>query len=228
MKFRLTLWLGGVALVAVLPAWADGVHYSGVADDSFKTEVSTKAEANAGTKMVARPGAGFRAKPVPADPNGAHMDPYFEFAEEPPNVEVSARVIDKSSTKPTAPANAGFPIEDAPPALTENLAKNAAFEAGGSTRSVALDMLFFSSSSLQDTGIQSRSLSEPDFHESISSIADTEKEWHSEREGDLAHYTGEHRRHAKGVSAVSVPEPGSFSLLLLGLAGIGFLGLRRV
>jgi hypothetical protein len=112
MKFRLTLWLGGVVLVAALPAWADGVHYGGVADESRSVEVSTKAASNSGTKIVTRTRAGFRARLVPAGPSGAYRNPHFEFAEE-PNVEASARVIDKPSTESNAPANAGFPPEEA-------------------------------------------------------------------------------------------------------------------
>jgi hypothetical protein len=227
MKFRLTLWLGGAVLVAALPAWADSVHYSGVGDDSRSIEVFTKA-ANSGMKMLTRTRAGFRAKPVSADPNGAYIDPYLEFTEEPPNIEVSSRVIEKSSTEPHALPNAGFPSEDAPEATTEHFAKDEAFASGGSTRSLALDMLFFSSSSFGDTGMQSTSLNEFDFHESTSSIADAGKDWFSERDGDLVLHTREHRRYVKRVSTVSVPEAGSFSLLLLGLAGIGFLGFRRV
>src|ERR1700722_6264177 len=228
MKFRLTLWLGGAALVAALPAWADSVHYSGVADDTFGIEVSTNAAPNSGVKLLRHTRAGFPLKPGSADTNGAYVKPYFEFAEEPPNVDVSARASDKSRTEPNAPPNAGFRPEDAPRALTDHFAEDAAFEAGGSTRSLALDMLFFSSSSFGDTGMQSTSLSESDSDKSTSPIADAGNDWGSEREGNLLLYTPEHRRYVKGVSAASVLEPGSFSLLLFGLAGIGFLGLRRV
>jgi hypothetical protein len=228
MKFRLTLWLGAVALVAALPAWADSVHYSGVADDSLSIEVSTKAAANSGMKMRTHARAGFRLKPGSTDPNGAYLNPYFEFAGEPPNVDVSARAIDKSRAEPNAPPNAGLRPEDAPRALTQHLAKDAAFQAGGSTRSLALDMLFFSSSSLGNRSMQSASLSESDLHESTSSIADAGKDWGSERGGSLLLHTGERRRSVKRVSAASVLEPGSFSLLLLGLTGIRLLGFRRI
>jgi hypothetical protein len=228
MRFRLTLWLGGAALIAALPAWADSVHYSGVADDSFRIEVSTKAAANYGMKMRTQMRAGFRLKPGSADPNGAYETPYFEFAEEYPNVDVSARALDRSRKEPNASPNAGFRPEDAPRALAEHLAKDAVFEAGGATGSLASDVLFLSSSSLGDTGMQSTSLSESDFQEATSAIADAGKDWGSERGGSLLINTGEHRRHVKRVSAASVLEPGSFSLLLLGLAGIGFLGFPRV
>jgi hypothetical protein len=228
MKFRLTLWLGGAALVAALPVWADSVHYGGVADGSLSVEVSTKAAANCGMKIRTDTRAGFRLKLGSADPNGSYLNPYFEFAEEPANVDVSARAIDNSRTEPNAPPNTEVRPEDAPRSLTEHFAKDAAFEAGGATGCLASDVLFLSSSSLGDTGMQSTSLSESDFQEATSAIADGGEDWGSESGGSLLLHTGEHRRHVNRVSAASVPEPRPFSLLLFGLAGTGFLGLRRV
>jgi hypothetical protein len=226
MKFRLTLWLGGAALVAALPAWADSVHYNGVADNSFGVELSTKPAANYDMTKCTYPRAGLQAKPVSADPNAAYVNPYFEFTEEPPNVNVSASVIDKSRTERKTPPNTGFRPEDAPRGLAEHFVEDAAFEASGSTRSLALDMLFFSSASLGDTGMQSAILSESEFHDSTSSIADAGKDGSSDRGESLLLHTRNHRLYMKRAPAVSVQEPGSFSLLLLGLAEIGFLGFR--
>lgn len=73
-----------------------------------------------------------------------------------------------------------------------------------------------------------RSDYQPECHDSFerASSISPEKAWHAERTEYGEGRTGEHER-KRGLVPVLVPEPGSLSLLLLGLAAIGFLARRR-
>jgi hypothetical protein len=107
--------------------------------------------------------------------------------------------------------------------LTDSFETNNALDAGDSKPSSILDTFFTSSS---DADAQTTSLSDHDSFERASSISHAEKVWHAERTEYGEGRTGEHERKRRLVP-VLVPEPGSLSLLLLGLAAVGFLARRR-
>jgi hypothetical protein len=153
MNFRPALLLGGAVLIAVAPAWADGIAYHGSAKEPGKFEIGVKDTDKSSLRMNELVNAEFR----------------------------------------TGPAKAGGLADFAPSA---------------------------------DLDIHHADLSDFDSHERGSFFWRYEKDAHRER--------GEHEWHdpdgnidKKNLAAVSMPEPGSLSLLLTGLAALGFLARRR-
>jgi hypothetical protein len=152
MNFRPALLLGGAVLIAVAPAWADGIAYHGSATEPGKFEIGVKDTDKSSLRMNELANAEFR----------------------------------------TGPAKAGGLADFAPSA---------------------------------DLDIHYADLSDFDSHERASF-------WRYEK--DAFRERDEHQRHdpdgnidTKTLVAVSMPEPGSLSLLLAGLAAVGFLARRR-
>jgi hypothetical protein len=225
MKFRRTLLLGAVVLTVALPIWAGRVPYTGAADEFPNMEISAAVTRSPGTTLKAPVKTGLPPKAASAvAPGWADTIPYIGAAEESSNIAPSAKVTATSSQALIAPANAEFPAEPASAVvLTDSFETNNALDAGDSKPSSILDTFFTSSS---DADAQTTSLSDHDSFERASSISHAEKVWHAERTEYGEGRTGEHERKRRLVP-VLVPEPGSLSLLLLGLAAVGFLARRR-
>jgi PEP-CTERM motif len=231
MKRGPALLLCGAVLIAAAPVWADTIPYIAISNDFDNIQVSASVARFSGVKLNAPLIARSRLpEAIPTTPNLAYSNPHPEFAEESPTIAISPQVTGGSDIQPNAPANAGFSAEQAAPSgeLIGNFTANNTLEMSDSTRALALDKLLVSWSPLGDIGIHSATPDELDFEESSSSIAETGKESHNSGDGDSLGRTGEHRRRrANSILPVSVPEPGSRSLVLLGLAVVGLLGRRR-
>lgn len=229
MKRGPALLLCGAVLIAAAPGWADTIPYVATSNDFDNIQISASMARFSGVKLSAPLVARFLPGVIPTTPNLAYTNPYSEFAEETPTIAISPQVTGGSGTEPNAPANAGFLAEQAAQSgeLIGNFTANNTLEMSDSTRALALNKLLISWSPLGDIGIHSASPGELDLDESSSSIAETGKESHNSGDGDSLGRTGGHRRRGTSVLPVSVPEPGSRSLFLLGLTLVGLLGQRR-
>jgi hypothetical protein len=123
-----------------------------------------------------------------------------------------------SGLKLNVPVNAGFRAEPIP--AVELFEANNGFDVRDSKFSKALDTFFPSSSEID---IHPASLGHLDSYERASSVSHAGKGWH--RDGNKGNGPDEPK--VSPVVPTLVPEPGSFPLLLLGLAGIGVLYRRR-
>jgi hypothetical protein len=226
MKFRPTLLLCAVVLAVALPIWADGVPYTGAADEFRNMEIAAAVTRRPGTTLKAPVKTGFPPKAASAVAAGwADAISYIGSAEESPNIAPSAKVTATSRQVLIAPANAEFPAEPASAVvLTDSFETNNALDAGD-LNSSSIRGTFFPSSS--DTDIRTASLSDHDSFERGSPISHAEKSWYVETTGYGEGRTDEHERRRRKLVPVLVPEPGSLSLLLLGLAAVGFLARRR-
>jgi hypothetical protein len=97
---------------------------------------------------------------------------------------------------------------------------NSAAEVRDAKSTLALVTLFKSSS-----GGDAHSVNLSDFRSSgnVYSTSDSQKTRVNERDRDVDN----DRDYKKGAAPVAVPEPGSLSLFLLGLVGVGVFALRR-
>jgi PEP-CTERM motif len=145
------------------------------------------------------------------------------FAREFPSIDGLTKVAGASSgLKSNAPVNAGIPSALVV-VFSSRFDSINAFESGISQSSSAPGT-FFSSSAGMD--IHSGSLSDLDSDGGPSSTAHTWKAWPIEVEGEKDRGR-DGRGHHAGVIPTQVPEPGSISLLLFGLAAVGFFARRR-
>jgi len=229
MKRGPGLLLCGAVLIAAAPGWANTIPYVATSNDFENIQFSANVSRISGVEFNAPTKARFLPHVIPTTPSLIYTNPYSEFAEESRTIKISPQVARGSGMQPNAPANPGFSAEQAAPSgeLIGNFTGNNAFEVSNSTGALALDSLLISWSRLDDIGIHSTSPGELDFDESSSSIAETGKESHDAGDGDSLGRTSEHRRRANSVLPVSIPEPGSRSLFLVGLTMVGLLDRRR-
>jgi len=229
MKRGPALLLCGAVLIAAAPGWADTIPYIATSNDFDNIQISASVAGFSGVKLSAPLAARSLPGVIPTTPNLADTSPYSEFAEESPTIAISLQVTGGSGMHPNAPANAGFLVEQAAPSgeLIGNFTANNTSEMSDSTRALVLDNRLSFWSPLGDIGIHFASPGELNFDESSSSVAETGMESHNSGDGDSLGRNGEHRRRGKNALPVSVPEPGSRSLSLLGLTVVGLLGRRR-
>jgi hypothetical protein len=171
---------------------------------------------------------------IAAAPGWGDTIPYIATSNDFDNIQTSASPARYPGVKLNAPPLARSLPEVIP--TTPNLAyTNPYAEFAEEAPSIAISPQMTGGSGMQpnapaNAGFlaeQSATPGELDFDESSSSIAETGKESHNSGDGDSLGRTGEHRRRGTSVLQVSVPEPGSRSLFLLGLTLVGLLGQRR-
>jgi len=245
MKFRPIALFCGIVLVVAAPAWADTVPYAfagpdGAASEFPGIESSVKPMRSASMKSSAPVQAGSLPEPVSVPPAWIGTSTYPAFAEALPNRETSLEVAGTPGVETIAPnpqQNSGFPMQLTLAALTNGFEANNARGIRGSGPSMVSGTRLLSSPETAvspettvtgDIGGGSISLSELNTGENSSSVSDAATQGHNPQDGEF--FDGEHRRadrHENSPLFATVPEPGSLSLFLLGLASLGFLGRRR-
>jgi hypothetical protein len=223
MKVKLALLFCGVGLLATLPVRADSIPYSGASNDFPGTVFSATVAPNPDSESKAPVKVGFLLAPVPAARAWADLSSYPALAEESANIAVPGAVLHSSHLR----AIIDIPAEPTPvAALAGSPVASNAFGFWGSGGSVASDLLLRSPSDTAATALLPTSVDETGTHQLASSISGVAKEWNEGGKVDGLGFTGDHRRSADSTLPVSVPEPGSLSFFLLGLAAVALLGRK--
>jgi hypothetical protein len=225
MRSRPAFLLCGAFLIAASPVWADSVFYTGIANESVKTEISTTQTRSFAPKFAMPATAGILSDSLSAAaPTWSHEFTYLALPAESTDTAISAKTTRRSVLVPDAPQN-DERLSDPTPAIASigGFDPYGAFGARGSEPSFVVGTLFPPSS---DATLHSSTFTEFNSHDRALSALDSD---------DARFRLGrEHRRNGdgkdqgpKGSATVDVPEPGAFSLLLFGLAAVGILARRR-
>lgn len=226
--FRPTLLLCCAVVIAAVPAWADKISDAEVAKESPAIERPLKAAYHPDLNLSALLIAGFPAEPTVAVTLIDTFETNDLFAEDQTKIEIPAKGTRRSGLQVIAPVNA-----ESLPELTPELVLN-----GGVPPSDSSNLWGPSFSQpktrffhfLPQTNIQAAGVSQTDSYRAGSFISHVWDSWRTQGEGRES--TGSYGNPTLTESTLApavhvVPEPGSLSLLLLGLAAIGFFGRRR-
>jgi hypothetical protein len=155
-------------------------------------------------------------------PVWADRIPYPGTPKELPRIEISANVTQRTGTN--TPVSAEFRAEATPIAsLADSFEANPAFEARDLRPPTGLDTSF---PSLSGVGSHHPSLRDFDSDQRVPSNWHAEKGWFKEGKGNGGNDTDKNEV-KESIEIASAPEPGSLSLLLLGLIVVGFSARRR-
>ncbi len=219
MKSRPVFLLCGAILIASLPARADSLNYTGAANESPNTEISATDIRSSATRFTMPARADIASEPLSAvAPVWGHEFAYLALRAESPSPAISAKTYRGSGLLLDA-AQDDVRLSDPTPAIAfiGSFGPDGAFATRGAESSLVVGTFFPPSS---DTGVHSSAFTEFDSHESAFSGSD----------GEYARLRigREHRKDGDGKGlgtttpdSVAVPEPGTFSLILFGLAVVG-------
>jgi hypothetical protein len=224
MMFRPTLLLWGAIVVTAVPAWADRIFSADVAKDSPAIESPVKPAHHPDPNLNALLVSGFPARPTPAVMLIDTFETHDASTEGQPRVEIPSKVTLRSDPQVNASVNADS-LPDLTPelALSDNVSANAFFDSRSWWFSEPKGKFF---RSLPDTNSHAASASHVNSHNRASFASHVWETWRTEGQGSRRN-DGNKNPHRSGLAPAVVPEPGSLSLLLLGLAAVGFLGRRR-
>jgi hypothetical protein len=226
MMFRPTLLLWGAFVIAAVPVWADKISDPDVAKESPTIERPLEAAYRPDLNLSALLVAGFPAEPTLAVTLIDTFETNDAFAEDQPRVGVPAKVTRRSELQVIASVNA-----ESLPEFTPELVLNGGVHPSdfsdfwGPSFSQPKNRFF---RSLPDTNIQAAVASQVASHKAGSFVPHVWVTWRTEGQGNRGNDNDKNPNRNGLVPAVAMmPEPGSLSLLLLGLAAVGFFGRRR-
>jgi hypothetical protein len=226
MMFRPVLLLWGAVAIAAVPVWADKISDPDVAKASPVIERPLEAAYHPDLNLSALLVAGFPAEPTQVVTLIDTFETNDAFAEDQPKVEVPVKVTRRSGLHVIAPVN-----PESLPEFTPELVLN-----GGVHSSDFSDFWgpWFSQPksrffrSLPDTNIQAAGASQVASYKAGSFISHVWVTWRTQGQGNRGSDSDKNPNRNGLVPAVAMlPEPGSLSLLLLGLAALALSSRRR-
>jgi hypothetical protein len=227
MMFRPTLLLWGAIVITAVPVWADKISDADVAKESPAIERPLKAAHHPDLNRSALLVAGFPAEPTLAVTFIDTFETNDAFAEDQPKVEVPVKMTRRSGLPVIASVNAESLPEFTPELMLNGVSLSDSSDFWGPWFSQTKTKF---SRFLPETNIQAAGVSQTDSYKAGSFISHVWDSWRTEGlgRGSTENYGNTNLNKHTLVPAVAVaPEPGSLSLLLLGLAAVGFFGRRR-
>jgi hypothetical protein len=228
MKFRSTLLLGGVALMAAIPVCADSIFYTASTNEPANSESSAPTIQASHTKFMLPATARVTSEPFSTVAPGwsiAVLDAFV--AEHSAQSANSANHIRSFALVLADPQNDARPSDSTPAMLSVNSFQSGGAFGGGEETSLVLGTLVPTESQLNAHSGNSVAFNS---NEPTSSTVNTE--------GSRSGFFGndpDHDRGDKGKNKnkdqdgppVNVPEPGQLPLLTLGLLAVGLIARRN-
>jgi hypothetical protein len=228
MKFGSALLLGGVALMAAIPACADSIFYTASTDEPANSESSAPTIQTSHTKFMLPATAGLTSEPFSAVAPGWSIAVPDAFVAE--DSAQSANFADHTRRFALAladPQNDARPSDPTPAMLSINsFQPSGAFSSSRSETSLVLGILVPTGSEL---GVHSGNAVELNSSEPASSDFGTEGSRFGFFGNAPDHDRGGKDKKNKGKDGppVNVPEPGALPLLTLGLLAVGIMAPRN-